>query len=147
MNKRDSRVRSASLILKQHRGANILTENIIFILLTLIFFAILITFIFSRTTSAVLIEEELAKQIALIVDSAKPETIIKINVEEAIQKAEKEKYSGNIIIIEKNLVTVKLREKGGYSYSFFNDVDASAFPDVPDSDGKIKNYVIFVSKK
>src|SRR3989344_5209863 len=105
MNKRDSQVRSASSIFKQRRGANILTENIIFILLTLIFFAILITFIFSRTTSAVLIEEELAKQTALIIDSAKPETIIKINVEEAIEKAEKEKYAGKIITIEKNLVT------------------------------------------
>src|SRR3989344_8549228 len=122
MNKRDSQVRPAPSILEQRRGANILTENIIFILLTLIFFAILITFIFSRSTSAVLIEEELAKQIALIIDSAKPETIIKINVEGAVEKAEKERYTGNIITFENNLVTVRLREKGGYTYSFFNDV-------------------------
>jgi len=129
------------------RGANILTENIVFILLTLIFFSILITFIFSRTTSAVLIEEELAKQTSLIIDSAKPGMTIMMNVEEAIGKAEKEKYAGKIITVQNNLITVKLREKGGYSYSFFNDVDASIYPDYPDSYGKIKNYVIVVSKK
>lgn len=129
------------------RGANILTENIIFILLTLIFFAILITFIFSRTTSAVLIEEELAKQVALIIDSAEPETIVKINVEEAIAKARSANYHENIISIQNNLVTVKLRDKGGYSYSFFNDVQSSAYPDAPAEDGEIKNYVLVISKK
>ena len=147
MNKRDSQVRSASSIFKQRRGANILTENIIFILLTLIFFAILITFIFSRTTSAVLIEEELAKQIALIIDSARPETIIKMNVEKAVEKAEKSRYAGNIITVENNLVNVKLHEKGGYTYSFFNDVSVSVFPDSPDSEGKIKDYIIVISEK
>ncbi len=129
------------------RGANILTENIIFILLTLIFFAILITFIFSRTTSAVLIEEELAKQTALIIDSAKPGMIIKINVEEAIAKARSENYHENIIKIKDNLVTVQLRDKGGYSYSFFNDVFANAYPDAPSEDGEIKDYVIIIDEK
>ena len=129
------------------KGSNILIENIIFILLTLIFFSILIIFIFSRTTSAILIEEELAKQIALIIDSAKPGMTIKINVEEAIAKARSANYHENIISIQNNLVTVKLRDKGGYSYSFFNDVQASAYPDAPDFDGEIKNYVIFVGEK
>src|SRR3989338_4202966 len=117
----------------EKRG-NILTENVIFILLTLIFFAVLITFIFSRTSGAAILEEELAKQVALIVDSAKPGMVIKINVEDAIQEAKKEKYSQNIITINGNLVTIKFREHGGYSYSFFNDVKANVFPDTSQSE-------------
>lgn len=127
------------------KGANILTENIIFILLTLIFFSILITFIFSRSGGAAILEEELAKQTALIIDSAKPGMIIKINVEDALEQAEKEKYKNNIITIQGNNVTAKLREKGGYSYSFFNEVEASVFPDT--SQNEIKDYMIVVSEK
>ncbi|HJZ18950.1 MAG TPA: hypothetical protein VJ208_02495 [Candidatus Nanoarchaeia archaeon] len=141
MNKRLSQVRSTLSMLGQRRG-NILTENIIFIILNLIFFTILILFIFSRASGEALIEEELAKQIALIVDSAKPEMIIRINVEKALEKSE---IGGNIVSIEGNNVIVKLREKGGYTYSFFNDVSASAFPDT--SSGEIKNYIITVNDK
>ena len=130
--------------MKNKRG-NILTENIVFILLTLIFFSIIITFIFSRSGGSALIEEELAKQTALIIDSAKPGMIIRINVEEALEKANTEKFTKNIITIQGNVVTVKLREKGGYSYSFFNNVDANVFPDT--SSSKIKDYVIVVNEK
>ena len=88
-------------------------------------------------------EEELAKQVALIIDSSKPGTIVKINVEDALSKAKKENYQRNIISITGNTVTVKLREKGGYSYSFFNDVYASANPDT--SSLEIKDYNIVVN--
>jgi len=125
------------------RRGNILVENVIFIVLTLIFFSILIYFIFSRTGGASLMEEELAKQVALIIDSSKPETIIKINVEDALAKAKKENYQKNIISITGNTVTVKLRENGGYSYSFFNNIDALVFPDT--SSLEIKNYTIVVN--
>ena len=128
-----------------NKKGNILTENIVFILLTLIFFAILITFIFSRSGGSAILEEELAKQTALIIDSAKPGMIIKINVEEALKKASEEKYEKNIISIQGNTVTVKLREKGGYSYSFFNNVDAFIFPN--SSQNEIKDYVIFIDEK
>lgn len=125
------------------RRGNILVENVIFIVLTLIFFSILIYFIFSRTGGASLTEEELAKQVALIIDSSKPGTIVEINVEDALAKAKKENYQKTIITITGNVVTVKLREKGGYSYSFFNNVDASVFPDT--SSLEIKNYTIVVN--
>ncbi|MBI2043513.1 hypothetical protein HYT25_03940 [Candidatus Pacearchaeota archaeon] len=126
------------------KRGNILTENIVFILLTLIFFAIIITFIFSRSGGSAILEEELAKQTALLIDSAKPGMIIKINVEDALEKAKAEKYSQNIITIQGNTVTAKLREKGGYSYSFFNEFQTppSIFPDT--SSDEIKDYVIFV---
>jgi len=125
------------------RRGNILAENIVFIILTLIFFSILVFFIFSRTGGASLTEEELAKQVALIIDSSKPGTIVKINVEDALAKAKKENYQGSIISVNGNVVTVKLREKGGYSYTFFNNIDAKAFPDT--SSLEIKNYIIAIN--
>lgn len=88
-------------------------------------------------------EEEMAKQIALIIDSSKPGTIVKINVEDALAKAKKEHYQRNIISVTGNAVTVKLREKGGYSYYFFNNVDAKAFPDT--SSLEIKNYILAIN--
>ena len=124
-----------------NRG-DILTENVIFIVLTLIFFTILIIFIFSRTGGAAIKEEELAKQTALIIDSAKPGMIIKMNVEEYLEIAKKENYDKDIITTQGNLVTAKFRENGGYSYSFFNSADVEVFPGLKDSDGEIKNYVI-----
>ena len=126
-----------------NKRGNILTENIVFIILTLVFFTILIIFISTKSNGSALLEESTAKQIALLVDSSKPGTIIKINVEDALSKAQKEGYGGKIIFITGNVVTVKLREKGGYSYSFFNNVDVSAFPDTSSVD--VKNYAVTIN--
>ena len=110
------------------KRGQILAENVIFIILNLIFISILILFVYSKSGGEAILEEKYSKQIALIIDSAKPGMIIHLNMEDAIEKAEenlgKEKIGG-IVSIEGNTVTVKLREKGGASYSFFNDVDVS----------------------
>ena len=109
------------------KKANILVENIVFIVLNIIFLSILILFLISRMGSAAVLEEKYSKQIALIIDSAKPGMIIHLNMEDAIDKAKKENWDfNNIVMIHDNIVTVKLREKGGYPYSFFNDVDVTA---------------------
>lgn len=105
----------------QTRG-QILVENIIFIVLNLIFLAVLILFIYSKTGSEAVLEEKYAKQIALIIDSAKPGMEIHLNMENAIKKAEENNFNGSIVRVVGNTVIVQLREKGGYSYSFFNDV-------------------------
>ncbi len=105
------------------KKGNILTENIIFIILNLVFLSILIIFLFSKMGGAAVLEEKYAKQIALILDSAEPVMIISINMEDAIKIANKENRDlNNIISIQDNVVKVQLREKGGYSYSFFNDI-------------------------
>lgn len=111
---------------KQKRG-NILVENIIFIVLNILFLTILIIFLFSKMGSAAVLEEKYAKQIALVIDSAKPGMVIQLMMEDAISKADKEGWGiNNIVTIKDNIITVKLREKGGYSYAFFNDVDVGA---------------------
>lgn len=114
-------------MIKIGKKANILTENIIFIVLNLVFLSILILFLFSKMGGAAILEEKYSKQIASILDSAKPGMEITINMEDAVKKAEKEGWDVKKIIFidnENNIVTVKLREKGEYSYSFFNEVYA-----------------------
>lgn len=131
-----------------NKRGNILTQNIIFIILNLVFLSILIIFLFSKTGNAALLEEKYAKQIALILDSAKPGMRIFLDMEDAIKIAEKENRDiKKIVSVQDNVVTVQLREKGSYSYSFFNDLDYDTdffiYPD--DSSELIKEYVIFMA--
>ena len=126
-----------------NKKGNILTQNIIFIILNLVFLSILIIFLFSKMGNAAVLEEKYAKQIALILDSAEPGMIISLNMEDAIKIANKEKRDlEDIISVQDNIVTVQLREKGYYSYSFFNDIDFSIYPNT--SSEPIKEYIIFV---
>ena len=93
--------------------------------------------------NAAVLEEKYAKEIALILDSAEPGMIISLNMEDAIKIANKENRNLNdVVSVENNVVTVQLREKGGYSYSFFNDINFSIYPDT--STEQIKQYIIFV---
>ena len=124
------------------KKGNILAENILFILLNLIFLIILVIFLFSKTGSAAVLEEKYAKQIALMIDSSRPLMEITLNMEDAIKKAKEEGWPENMIVnIEGNFVTVKLREKGGYSYSFFNNVEVNA-----NFDSNLKGYYFVVDE-
>lgn len=125
-----------------NKKGTILVENIIFIILNLVFLAILILFLFSHVGGAAVLEEKYAKQIALMMDAAKPGMEIHLNVEDAIEKADDEDWEEKIINVEGNLVSVKLREKGGYSYSFFNDVGVNAYPDTTNN----KEYVFIINE-
>ena len=130
------------------KRGQILVENIIFIILNLVFLAVLILFIFSKSGSEANLEEKYSKQIALIIDSARPGMTIHLNMEDAIKKTKEnlgEDRIDEIVSISGNTVTVKLREKGGYSYSFFNDVSVSAsLASIPVKSSK--EYVINIIK-
>ena len=122
----------------KNRKGNILTENIIFIILNLIFILILIIFLFSKTESGAILEEKYAKQIALVLDAAEPGMTINLEMEDAIDIAKKENRDlGSIVSIKDNVVVVKLKEKGGYSYSFFNNLQF---------DGVTSNYYLNQAK-
>ena len=109
------------------KRGQILVENVIFIILNLVFLAILILFIYSKSGGESVLEEKYSKQIALIIDSAKPGMTIHLNMEDAIKKANKNEWDlSKVVSVSGNTVTVKLREKGGSSYSFFNDVQVFA---------------------
>jgi len=129
--------------MRNKRGTTLLVENIIFIILNLVFIAILIFFLISKSGSAAVLEEKYAKEIALILDSAKPGMMITLGMGDAIKAGKEGLGEGsidNIVSIEKNVVTVKLRDKGGYSYSFFNNITFANKPYLNKDSGE---YVIF----
>lgn len=133
--------RGYNFFLKNRKGA-ILVENVIFIILNILFITILALFLFRQGNGAVVLEQSYAKNIAFLIDSAKPVMEIKLNMEDAIGLAEKNGVNrDDIVKISGNVVLVKLSEKSGYQYSFFNNVDATAYPDIYPE----KNYIIEIN--
>ncbi len=127
------------------KGA-VLMENVVFIILNILFITILILFLLRQGQGAVVLEQSYAKQIALLIDSAKPGMTMVLDMEKAKKLAEKNGIDFEDIVIKaNNVITVKLSEKGGYSYSFFNDVDVSLYPDTSDPED-ITAYVIKINE-
>ncbi len=129
------------------RGSEWLLENVIFILLNLIFFSIMAYFIISNINSASVMQEEYAKSIALALDSAHPGMNFTIKMADAIKAAEKnlgKEHMDQMVTINGNRVTVKLIDKGGYTYSFFNNLNMSKPTSNYYLDEKNNDYVFFV---
>ena len=131
-------------MIKNKRG-DILIGDVIFLVLNLIFLSILIIFVISKTNDASRLEEQYAKQIALIIDSAKPGMTIHLDMKDAVKKAINENQNlAKMVRIDGNIVTVKLKDKGEYSYSFFNDVGANAYFDAENNN---QEYVFVIYEK
>ncbi len=127
--------------MKNKRGV-ILLENVIFVILNLVFISILILFLFRQGNGAGVLEQSYAKNIALLIDASKPVMEMKLNMEDAFDLAEKNGIArDDIVKREGNIIIVKLSEKGGYEYSFFNNVDVTAYPDIYPE----KNYIIKIN--
>jgi len=128
------------------RGA-ILVENMVFIILNLIYLTILVVFLVQYSGGASLLEEAYAKEIALILDSAKPGMTVVLKMEDAFDFVKKNFGEDNykdIVRIDGNLVTVKLNfdeKHKGYSYSFFNNIDAGTYGNGYYSVNNEKQYV------
>ena len=115
----------------RNRKGNILTENLLFVILNLVFIIILLLFVYLKMDNSASLEERYAKEIALALDSAKTGMIIHINMQDAIKLAEKDKIdTGSLVKIDGNIVTTHFRNQGTYSYSFFNDVKVEAYSDI-----------------
>lgn len=109
---------------KKKRG-KILVENVMFIVLNLVFLTILILFLVLKTGDAAPAEERYAKQIALMLDAARPGAQIILDMEDIKDKKEENWDIDNVVSIEDNVVRVRLGEGKGYSYSFFSDDEVS----------------------
>ena len=115
---------------KNRKAGKMLFPTVIFTVLNIMIVGILLVFVFRASGGAAVYEQAYAKQIALLIDSSRPVMEIKLNMEEGMKLAEKNNIDfGEIVKIENNAVIVKLSRKGGYSYSFFNDIDIDAYPD------------------
>jgi hypothetical protein len=124
------------------KKGQILVENIIFIILNIFFIVILLLFIYKQGSGAIVLEQSYAKNIALLIDAARPVTEMKIYMKDAFDLATKNGLKPeDIVKITRNNVTVRLSDKSGYGYSFFNNVDVTTYPDVSPS----TNYIIKIN--
>lgn len=100
----------------------ILMENVIFIILNLVFFAILLIFIFNSLGGIAVYQQAYAKQIALIIDQMKPATSVLVNMDDAIGYAKNKFDKSKIVNIDEKQkkVIVSLGSSTGYSYNYFN---------------------------
>ena len=130
--------------MKSKKGT-ILIENVIFIILNLVFITILMFFLFRQGSGAVLVEQTHAKQIALMIDAAKPGMEIRLKMEDAkeIIDERQEITFDQAVSINGNVVKVKLTEKGGYTYSFFNDVVVNSVAETDDVFNEYTGVYIF----
>lgn len=130
------------------KRGTILVENIIFIILNLLFLSVLVLFLIKQGSGVIVLEEAYSKQIAMVVDSAKPVMLIKIDMEKGKKIAEDNGMDFNEAVkIDENIVRVKLNDKGGYSYAFFNNVDVSAYADKAENGDYTGIYVLTINKK
>jgi hypothetical protein len=126
----------------KNRKANLLPENVIFIILNILVLVILIGFIAEQGNGVIVLSQSYAKNIALLIDSAKPNTEIILNMGDAFDWAKKNGIpKEEIVKIEGNEVIVKIYLGGVYRYSFFNDVNVSVYPDISPN----KNYIIKIN--
>jgi len=130
------------------KRGTILVENVIFIILNLLFLSILVLFLVKQGSGAIVLEETYAKQIAMIANSATPTMLIKIDMEKGMKLAEKNGISINESVrITGNVVTVKLSERGGYNYAFFNNIEVSSFAERDDYTREYTGMYIFTINK
>ena len=123
------------------KRGNILTENLVFIILNLIFLSILIGFVAIQGNGHAVSEENYAKNIALLIDSSQPYTEITLDLEKVSKKIDKDFPFSQVVHISDNTVIVKFSDESAGSYSFFNDVRASANPSSSTS------YVLRIEEK
>lgn len=108
---------------KKNGKKGLLLEGIIiYLVIALLFIGMLFVFVYKKSSNSALVEEETAKEIALMLDSTRPGTSVLLNVDDALNKNDGVPIA-QTIVIKDNIVTVKLKNSQnyqGYSYSFFN---------------------------
>jgi len=116
----------------RNKKAKIPLETIIFLVLNLVFFIVMLLFAYSSGDREFVYEQTLAKEIALIIDNAKPGMIVSLDMTKYNEIAEKNKKPVNNTVKlnkEENRVEVNLKQKGGYSYQYFSDYNVSIKPE------------------
>lgn len=137
-----------NLLSPRKKFGGVLVQNVIFIILNLIFVSMLIFFIWNQSGSAALLEETYAKKSALALDSAQPPMDIKIGMHDALEIANKNNFDfSKAVSVKGNVVRVKLREKGGHKYSFFNDINVTSVYPERNVDNQYTGNYVFVVKE
>lgn len=108
------------------KGDTVVIETFVFIVFNLIFFFGMLVFVYTSGDQSFIYEQSYAKQIALLIDNAKPDTIVMVNVKDIKEFAEKNnKNLAEVFAIDNsiNQVKVGLKKTGGYSYQYFSNYD------------------------
>ena len=107
------------------KAVDLLSENIVYILLVVLFLGGMFFAVNQVGRQVTLYEQVYAKQIALIIDKAEPGMDIEYRNFRMFSLAAKNNAPKNILEIDskRNVVTVRLSPGNGYNYEFFNDVD------------------------
>ena len=103
-------------------------EQVIFFTLNIAVFVILIAFVIRSASGALVYEQAYSKQIALLLDQAKPGTTIVFDMRNGADIAKKAgKNIDQIVIIDKTTreVSVALTNKGGYKYKYYSNLELS----------------------
>ena len=105
------------------RGESATLQTIIFIVLNIMFLGIMVTFAVNESKGTSLYEQGFAKEIGLMIDSARPGMNLFIDISKAREIADKNGFTGQIVSIDdtKNIVKVQLSNNRGYSFSYFSD--------------------------
>jgi hypothetical protein len=114
------------------------SEEMVFVILNIIFFFILLFFVVTTSSNAAVFEHFYAKKIALLIDGAKPGTVISLDVSQGVEVAEKNSVRlENTFDFKDGFVYVKLSSREAYRFPVFNDVKIDDSFQV-DSDGTVK---------
>lgn len=108
-------------------GEELVSEQIIFFCLNILFFAILLLFVIRTSSGSAVVEETYSKTIALTVDSMRVGSNVSMDITRLYDKAEANKYdsSKSLVLVDKDnkLITVKLSANSGYSFKYFGSSD------------------------
>lgn len=107
--------------------SNPLIGNVVFVVLTILFFALMLFIVVRLGTTDAAYEQIYAKRIALMIDSAKAPTTIAMDITELYKRGAKNKFGPYITIKDNNVIVQLIKEGGGYSYQYFstNKIDSS----------------------
>lgn len=111
--------------MKHKKASEQLIGTLVFTILVIVFSIGLGYVIIRPGSNASLYEQVFAKQIALTIDKSDTGMEIEIPIDKAYEIARKNRFNGNIVVIDnyENKITVRLINNKGYEYYFFNNVN------------------------
>ncbi|NMB66905.1 hypothetical protein GYA25_02500 [Candidatus Woesearchaeota archaeon] len=113
---------------KKGEANDLFLNNFVDIILDFIFFGVLILFLLNQYYKISFLELNYAKNIALLIDNAKPGMTITFDLSDAVKTAKANGVDINDMIkIQDNKVLVTLARNKGSSYFFFNNVNIISY--------------------
>lgn len=112
---------------KKGKIGDILMDNIIYLVLVIIFFSGMMAFVYSKMNGASVWEDFYAKEAAKVIDSAQAGDIVMLDVQQASDIAKKNGVADFEQMFQfdkaKNEVCVQLSRGGKSCYNYFTNVD------------------------